>query len=177
MKIPKFHQLFLSVVDVCKFIYQLKLTNEILTRNLEKKITVKSFLVKQWKKQTKIRSFTTNTNMKTFREIIFRLYVAGRYVLFAPNEAVSGWLTKVISLQLNLHCLSLWLAKRISRHFVCQWERKSKQIVRDSRTTIMTRINENFFRVFSKNDIHPGKLYCTFVTREDSKVISFIKRG
>ena len=38
MKIPKFHQLFLSVVDVCKFIYQLKLTNEILTRNLEKKL-------------------------------------------------------------------------------------------------------------------------------------------
>ena len=156
MKIPKFHQLFLSVVDVCKFIYQLKLTNE-----------------------TKIPSFTRNTvtNMTTFTEIIFRLYVARRYVLFAPNEAVSGWLTKVISLQLNLHCLSLWTAKRISRHFVCQCERKSKQIVRDSRTTTMTRIHENFFRVFSKNDIHPGKLYCTFVTREDSKVISFIKRG
>ena len=47
MKIPKFHQLFLSVVDVCKFIYQLKLTNEILTRNLEKKIIVKILLVKQ----------------------------------------------------------------------------------------------------------------------------------
>ena len=30
----------------------------------------------------------------------------------------------------------------------------------------MTRIHGNFFRVFSKNDIHPGKLYCTFVTRE-----------
>ena len=156
MKIPKFHQLFLSVVDVCKFIYQLKLTNE-----------------------TKIPSFTrtTVTNTTTFTEIIFRLYLARRYVLFAPNEAVSGWLTKVISLQLNLHCLSLWLAKRISRHFVCQWERKSKQTVRDSRTTTMTRIHGNFFRVFSKNDIHPGKLYCTFVTREDSKVISFIKRG
>ena len=156
MKIPKLHQFFLSVVDVCKFIYQLKLTNE-----------------------TKIPSFTRNTvtNTTTFTEIIFRLYVARRYVLFAPNEAVSGWLTKVISLQLNLHCLSLWTAKRISRHFVCQCERKSKQIVRDSRTTIMTRIHENFFRVFSKNDIHPGKLYCTFVTREDSKVISFIKRG
>ena len=156
MKIPKLHQFFLSVVDVCKFIYQLKLTNE-----------------------TKIPSFTRNTvtNTTTFTEIIFRLYVARRYVLFAPNEAVSGWLTKVISLQLNLHCLSLWLAKRISLHFVCQWERKSKQIVRDSRTTTMTRIHENFFRVFSKNDIHLGKLYCTFVTREDSKVISFIKRG
>ena len=156
MKIPKFHQLFLSVVDVCKFIYQLKLTNE-----------------------TKIPSFTRNTvtNTTTFREIIFRLYVARRYVLFAPNEAVSGWPTKVISLQLNLHCLSLWTAKRISRHFVCQCERKSKQIVRDSRATTMTRIHENFFRAFSKNDIHPGKLYCTFVTREDSKVISFIKQG
>lgn len=47
MKIPKFHQLFLSVVDVRKFVYQLKLTNEILTRNLEKKITVKIFWVKQ----------------------------------------------------------------------------------------------------------------------------------
>ena len=156
MKIPKFHQFFLSVVDVCKFIYQLKLTNE-----------------------TRIPSFTTNTvtNTTTFREIIFRLYVARRYVVFAPNEAVSEWLTKVISLQLNLHCLSLWLAKRISRHFVCQWERKSKQIVRDSRTVTMTRINENFFRVFSKNDIQPGKLYCTFFTREVSKVISFIKWG
>ena len=177
MKIPKFHQLFLSVVDVRKFVYQLKLTNEILTTNLEKKLLSRFCWLSSEKKQTKIRSFTTNTNTKTFREIIFRLYVARRYVLFAPNEAVSGWLTKVISLQLNLHCLSLWLAKRISRHFVCQWERKSKQIVRDSRTTTMTRIHENVFRVFSKNDIHPGKLYCTFVTREDSKVISFIKRG
>ena len=69
MKIPKLHQFFLSVVDVCKFIYQLKLTNE-----------------------TKIPSFTRNTvtNTTTFTEIIFRLYVARRYVLFAPNEAVSG---------------------------------------------------------------------------------------
>ena len=44
MKIPKFHQLFLSVVDVCKFIYQLKLTNEILTRNLEKKNHCQDFV-------------------------------------------------------------------------------------------------------------------------------------
>ena len=90
MKIPKFHQLFLSVVDVRKFVYQLKLTNEILTRNLEKKITVKIFfgLSSEINKDTIIYYKHKYENIQ--RNNFQTVYVARRYVLFAPNEAISG---------------------------------------------------------------------------------------
>ena len=63
----------------------------------------------------------------------------------------------------------------VSQNEVCQGKFSSTVVYNNRERLQVRNLTESFFRVFSKKNRHPGKLYCTFHSPEKLALLSLMQ--